>query len=31
MITVPKCMSTQHPDNVEAPPYAVDGVLRGDG
>ena len=31
MVNVPKCMSTQHPDNVEAPPYAIDGVLKGDG
>ena len=31
MVSVPKCMSTQHPDNVEVPPYAIDGVLKGDG
>lgn len=31
MVTIPKCMSTQHPDNVETPPYSVDGVLKGDG
>ena len=24
-------MSTQHPDNAAAPPYAVDGVIKGDG
>ncbi len=30
-MNVPKCMSTQHPDNVETPPYVVDGVLKGDG
>ncbi|MFH1140500.1 MAG: phosphoenolpyruvate carboxylase [Chloroflexota bacterium] len=24
-------MSTQNPDNLEAPSYAVDGVLKGDG
>ena len=31
MMNVPKCMSTQHPDNVETPPYAIEGVVRGDG
>ena len=31
MPLVPKCMSTQHPDNVTPPPYAVDGVLKGEG
>ena len=29
-MNVPKCMSTQHPDNVATPPYAVDGVLKGE-
>ncbi|MFQ5859960.1 MAG: phosphoenolpyruvate carboxylase [Dehalococcoidia bacterium] len=24
-------MSTQHPDNVATPPYAVEGVLKGEG
>ena len=28
---IPKVMSTQHPDNAESPPYAVDGVIKGDG
>lgn len=31
MNAVPKCMSTQHPDNAAVPDYASDGVLRGDG
>lgn len=31
MINIPKCMSTQHPDNVSTPPYAEDGVLKGEG
>ncbi len=31
MPLVPKCMSTQHPDNVTPPPYAADGVLKGEG
>lgn len=31
MQLIPKVMSTQHPDNAEAPPYAVDGVIKGDG
>ena len=30
-MNVPKCMSTQHPDNVETPAYAIDGVLKGEG
>ena len=32
MTLVPKCMSTQHPDNASSPPFAAsDGVLRGEG
>ena len=31
MPLIPKVMSTQHPDNAAAPPYAVDGVIKGDG
>ena len=31
MPLIPKCMSTQHPDNAFAPPYATDGVLKGEG
>lgn len=31
MPLIPKCMSTQHPDNATAPAFAVDGVIRGDG
>ena len=31
MSVIPKCMSTQHPDNASVPSYASDGVLRGDG
>jgi phosphoenolpyruvate carboxylase len=31
MPLIPKCMSTQHPDNATAPSFAVDGVIRGDG
>lgn len=31
MTFVPKCMSTQHPDNATAPPFAIDGVLKGEG
>ena len=31
MSLIPKVMSTQHPDNAAAPPYAVDGVIKGDG
>ena len=29
---IPRCMSTQHPDNATPPPFAAsDGVLRGEG
>ena len=28
---VPKCMSTQHPDNATPAPAASDGVLKGEG
>ena len=31
MSLVPRVMSTQHPDNASAPPYAVDGVIKGEG
>ncbi len=31
MPLIPKCMSTQHPDNAFVPPYAIDGVLKGEG
>ena len=31
MAFIPKCMSTQHPDNAFVPAYASDGVLKGDG
>ena len=31
MPLIPKCMSTQHPDNAASPPYATDGVLKGEG
>ena len=31
MPLVPRVMSTQHPDNATPPPFATDGVLRGDG
>ena len=31
MPLIPRVMSTQHPDNAEAPAYAVDGVIKGDG
>ena len=31
MTLVPKCMSTQHPDNATPPPFAIDGVLKGEG
>ena len=30
MPLVPKCMSTQHPDNANAPPFAVSGVIKGE-
>ena len=30
MALIPKCMSTQHPDNAFVPPYAIDGVIKGD-
>ena len=30
-VNVPKCMSTQHPDNVNTPEYAIDGILKGEG
>ena len=30
-MNVPKCMSTQHPDNAASPPYASDGVVKGEG
>ena len=29
-MNAPKCMSTQYPDNVETPPYGVNGVRKGD-
>ena len=31
MAFIPKCMSTQHPDNAFVPTYATDGVIKGDG
>jgi phosphoenolpyruvate carboxylase len=32
MPLIPRCMSTQHPDNATPPPFAsADGVLRGEG
>lgn len=31
MPLIPKCMSTQHPDNATAPAYAIDGVIKGEG
>ncbi len=31
MSLIPKVMSTQHPDNAAAPPYAIDGVIKGEG
>ena len=31
MPLIPKCMSTQHPDNAASPPYATEGVLKGEG
>lgn len=31
MPLVPRVMSTQHPDNASPPPYAVDGVIKGEG
>lgn len=30
MTVVPRCMSTQHPDNVAAPPFAGDALVGGD-
>ena len=30
MINVPKCMSTQHPDNVHSPFFAENSVLGGE-
>lgn len=30
MATVPRCMSTQHPDNATAPFFATSGVLAGE-
>ena len=31
MPLIPKCMSTQHPDNASPPPFAVNGVIKGEG
>lgn len=31
MTNIPKCMSTQHPDNAHAPAYATNGVIKGEG
>lgn len=31
MPLIPRVMSTQHPDNATAPPFAVNGVLKGEG
>ena len=31
MALVPKCMSTQHPDNVRSPSFANGSVLKGEG
>ena len=32
MPLIPRCMSTQHPDNATPPPFAAsDGVLKGEG
>ncbi|MEX2599736.1 MAG: phosphoenolpyruvate carboxylase [Dehalococcoidia bacterium] len=30
MVFIPKCMSTQHPDNAHPPAYAADGVIKGE-